>query len=64
MGRFKRWLFRFLPFYMRESYEEENARLRRQVLQREQCVRELEAELRGLRYALRQRVSIEIGKGG
>ncbi len=64
MGRFKRWLFRFLPIYMRESYEEENARLRRQVLQREQRIREMEAELRGLRYALRQRVNIEVGRGG
>lgn len=61
MTRFKKWLFRtFLPVYMRESYEEENSRLRETVAKREQTIREQQMYIRGLEYAVRRRVVVNV----
>ncbi len=53
MTKIKAWIFStFLPSYMRESYVEDNARLKQRIGELEALVREERAYSRGLERAL------------
>lgn len=65
MNKCKRWLLeRFLPTWCREELLEENRKLRSEIEDQRQQLRQLEAYISGMRTALRLGRKIMIQTGG
>lgn len=59
----KKWLYRFLPLWAKETLLEENRRLKARLSRAEAEIGQLNAYIDGLETAMRARQKIVIGGG-